>query len=141
VSREKRKPKGPVKPSAARRGRGGAALGLATSAKPSVSPQYKVAELSAVDETSLENTINEWVRLGWQLDAIHFAMRESSRRPAMAFVLFTRPVEELSRARDTARPYVSAVENPSGPSADPWRRLRQLAGLESERDLDPGTSE
>jgi hypothetical protein len=30
------------------------------------------------------------VAKGWSLDGIQFAMRESSKRPAMAFVLFTR---------------------------------------------------
>jgi len=51
---------------------------------------YKVVETSAVSDESLETIINEWVPKGWTLDGIHFAMRESSRRPAMAFVLFTR---------------------------------------------------
>ena len=45
---------------------------------------------SVVTDESLESIINEWVSQGWQLDGIQFAMRESSKRPAMAFVLFTR---------------------------------------------------
>lgn len=55
--------------------------------------RYKVVELSTVTDESLENTINEWVKLGWTFDGIQFAMRESSKRPAMAFVIFTRPDE------------------------------------------------
>jgi hypothetical protein len=51
---------------------------------------FKVVELSSVDEASLERTLNEWVGKGWTLDGIQFAMRDSSKRPAMAFVLFTR---------------------------------------------------
>jgi hypothetical protein len=54
---------------------------------------YKVVELSIVTDEAIENAINEWVRLGWIFDGIQFAMRESSKRPAMAFVLFTRPGE------------------------------------------------
>jgi hypothetical protein len=55
-----------------------------------VSPTYKVIELSSVTDGDLESTINEWVAKGWTFEGIHFAMRESSKRPAMAFVTFTR---------------------------------------------------
>ena len=51
---------------------------------------YKVVEVSTVDEGSLEHAVNLWVRQGWTLEAVQFAMRESSKRPAMAFVFFTR---------------------------------------------------
>lgn len=51
---------------------------------------YKVVELSSVTDEELERVLNEWTREGWTLDTIHFAMRESSKRPAMAFVSFTR---------------------------------------------------
>ena len=51
---------------------------------------YKVVELTTVTAEDLEAIINKWVNKGWKLDTIQFAMRESSRRPAMAFVLFTR---------------------------------------------------
>ncbi|MBI4228992.1 MAG: DUF4177 domain-containing protein [Deltaproteobacteria bacterium] len=51
---------------------------------------YKVVELSTVTAEDLETTINKWVSEGWKLDTIQFAMRDSSKRPAMAFVLFTR---------------------------------------------------
>ncbi len=51
---------------------------------------YKVVETSVVTDEALESIINQWVGQGWQLDGIQFAMRESSKRPAMAFVLFTR---------------------------------------------------
>jgi hypothetical protein len=51
---------------------------------------YKVVETSDVSDAALEQILNEWTRRGWTLDAIHFAMRESSKRPAMAFVTFTR---------------------------------------------------
>jgi hypothetical protein len=51
---------------------------------------YKVVETSSVTDEALEAIINEWVGKGWSLDGIQFAMRDASKRPAMAFVLFTR---------------------------------------------------
>jgi hypothetical protein len=51
---------------------------------------YKVIELSLVSEETVESTLNEWTSKGWQYEGMQFAMRESSKRPAMAFVLFTR---------------------------------------------------
>ncbi len=53
-------------------------------------PEYKIVEVATVTDEELERVVNEWSRLGWTLDRFQFAMRESSRRPAMAFVLFTR---------------------------------------------------
>ena len=52
--------------------------------------EYKVIELSTVTEDSLEEVLNEWTAKGWHFDGMQFAMREASRRPSMAFVLFTR---------------------------------------------------
>lgn len=54
---------------------------------------YKVVEVTTVTDEELERVINEWVGKGWSLDNIQFAMRESSKRPAMAFVIFTRSEE------------------------------------------------
>ena len=51
---------------------------------------YKVIELSPVSAETIEETLNECSAKGWQYDGMQFAMRESSKRPAMAFVLFTR---------------------------------------------------
>jgi hypothetical protein len=50
---------------------------------------YKVIELGTVTEEAIEETINEWTSKGWDFNGMQFAMRESSRRPSMAFVLFT----------------------------------------------------
>ena len=52
--------------------------------------KYKVVEITTVSEDILEEVLNEWTGKGWQFDGMQFAMRESSRRPSMAFVLFTR---------------------------------------------------
>lgn len=54
--------------------------------------EYKVVETSDVTSEVLEEILNEWTRQGWNLDTIQFAMRDSSKRPAMAFVTFTRPL-------------------------------------------------
>ena len=54
--------------------------------------QYKVVELSHVSEDTIEEALNDWTRQGWRLDTMQFAMRESSKRPAMAFLVFTREV-------------------------------------------------
>ena len=56
--------------------------------------QYKIIEVATVTDEELERVINEWVGKGWMFDTIQFAMRESSKRPAMAFVIFTKGVEE-----------------------------------------------
>ena len=51
---------------------------------------YKVVELNMVSEDMLEEVLNEWTAKGWRFDGMQFAMRESQKRPSMAFVVFTR---------------------------------------------------
>lgn len=51
---------------------------------------YKVVETSIVTDEELERILNTHTREGWRFDSFHFVTRDSSRRPAMAFVLFTR---------------------------------------------------
>ena len=83
---------------------------------------YKVVEISTVDEGHLEHTVNAWVRQGWTLENVQFAMRESSKRPAMAFVFFTRAGEA------TVDEVAPAAEAATGPRAvDAWSRLAALA--------------
>jgi hypothetical protein len=52
--------------------------------------EYKVVETSLVTDDTLEEILNTWTARGWHYDGMQFAMREASKRPAMAFVLFTR---------------------------------------------------
>ncbi|HKB77217.1 MAG TPA: DUF4177 domain-containing protein [Myxococcales bacterium] len=52
--------------------------------------RWKIVETSSVTDDSLEAIVNEWTAQGWSFEGMQFAMRESSKRPAMAFVLFTR---------------------------------------------------
>lgn len=52
---------------------------------------YKYVETSQVTDDELSRLVNAWTREGWRYDGVQFAMREASKRPAMAFLLFTRP--------------------------------------------------
>ena len=56
--------------------------------------EYKVVETSIVTDDVLERIINEWVGCGWLFERMQFAMYDGSKRPGMAFVLFTRAVED-----------------------------------------------
>ena len=55
--------------------------------------QYKVVEISTVTEDEIERILNEWSSQGWSYDGMQFAIRESSKRPSMAFITFTRESE------------------------------------------------
>ncbi len=51
---------------------------------------YKVVETSDVTDAAIERILNDTTAEGWTLDTIQFATRDSSKRPAMAFIVFTR---------------------------------------------------
>jgi hypothetical protein len=55
---------------------------------------YKVVETSDVSDVELERILNDTTAAGWNLDTIQFAVRDSSKRPAMAFLVFTRTEPE-----------------------------------------------
>ncbi len=59
--------------------------------------EYKVVEISTVTDTEIETVLNEWSNKGWKLERITFAMRESQKRPSMAFIIF---VSENGRRTD-----------------------------------------
>jgi hypothetical protein len=50
---------------------------------------YKVVEISSVTDEEIERTLNEWTAKGYVFESIQFVTSVSSKRPAMAFVLFT----------------------------------------------------
>lgn len=52
--------------------------------------EYKVVELSVVTDESIERELNVWTGRGWHFDSLQFVVREASKRPSMAFILFTR---------------------------------------------------
>lgn len=60
--------------------------------------QYKIVETSVVTDDAMEAIVNEWVSRGWTFDGMQFAMRESSKRPAMAFLTFTRLAPDAAPA-------------------------------------------
>jgi len=55
---------------------------------------YKVIETSEVSAEALEKILNEWTAQGWRFEMMQFAMRDASKRPAMAFVTFAREAVE-----------------------------------------------
>ena len=52
--------------------------------------KYKVVELAVVTDESIEEVLNKWTAEGWHFDSMQFVVREASKRPAMAFIFFTR---------------------------------------------------
>lgn len=95
--------------------------------------QYKVVELSTVDEATLEETINGWVAQGWTVESVHFAMRDASKRPAMAFVFFTRAGRAAAPDAEAAQAKLHRLAHGTSRLAQPdpqqaWERLAQLAG-------------
>lgn len=79
--------------------------------------QYKVVELSTVDEGTLERALTEWTGKGWNLDGVQFAMREASKRPAMAFVFFTREGAPAAHDEDAARERLLRMSDTGSPTA------------------------
>lgn len=120
--------------------------------------QYKVVELSTVDEGSLERTLNEWIPKGWNLDGVQFAMREASKRPAMAFVFFTREGAAAAHDGEEARGRLMRLADTGSPTAElmadharthekrpmapvpisAYERLAQLAGMDEPEPLEKG---
>ena len=56
--------------------------------------QYKVIETSEVTGESLEEILNRWTAQGWRYDGMQFVVKESARRPSMAFILFVKAEPE-----------------------------------------------
>ncbi len=52
--------------------------------------EYKVVETSTVTDEEIEKILNEWTVQGYSFESVHFVTTESSRRPKMAFVFFTK---------------------------------------------------
>ena len=52
--------------------------------------EFRVVETSTVDDASLTRILNEETQQGWVFDGINFVPNESSKRPRMAFVIFTK---------------------------------------------------
>ncbi len=61
---------------------------------------WKVVELSSVTDDAIESCLNEWTQQGWTFENMQFAMRDSSKRPSMAFISFTRELDSDDAAVD-----------------------------------------
>lgn len=55
--------------------------------------EFKVVETSTVTDDSLTRILNEMTRAGWVYDGMTFVPSDASKRPRMAFVIFTRDVD------------------------------------------------
>ena len=62
---------------------------------------YKFVELSTVTDESMELAVNECIAHGWNFEGVHFAMAAGSKRPAMAFLTFTRDLPLATEDGDT----------------------------------------
>jgi hypothetical protein len=55
--------------------------------------EYRVVETQTVTDESLTRILNEESSKGWIFDGMTFVPNEASKRPKMAFVIFTREVD------------------------------------------------
>jgi hypothetical protein len=51
---------------------------------------YRVVEVSEVSDRAIEEVLNREGGEGFRFDSIHFVTQQGNRRPAMAFLFFTR---------------------------------------------------
>jgi hypothetical protein len=54
--------------------------------------EYRVVETSTVTDEVMTRILNEETRKGWIFDGMTFVPNEASKRPKMAFIIFTREV-------------------------------------------------
>jgi len=52
--------------------------------------EYRVVETSTVTDEALTRILNTESKKGWVFDGMTFVPNEASKRPRMAFVIFTR---------------------------------------------------
>lgn len=55
--------------------------------------EYKVVETQTVTDESLTHILNDMTRVGWAFDGMTFVPNEASKRPRMAFLIFTRTID------------------------------------------------
>lgn len=65
--------------------------------------EYRVVETSTVTDENLTVILNRETRAGWTLDGIHFVPNEGSKRPRMAFVVFTQEQDATQEADTSER--------------------------------------
>ena len=57
---------------------------------PPEKPPFRVVELSEVSDQAIEEVLNRESGDGFRFESIHFVTQQGNRRPAMAFLFFTR---------------------------------------------------
>ena len=55
--------------------------------------EYRVVEVQVVTDEALTRVLNDETKKGWIFDGMTFVPNEASKRPKMAFVIFTREAE------------------------------------------------
>jgi hypothetical protein len=70
--------------------------------------EYRVVETSTVTDEALTRVLNQETRAGWVYDGMSFVPNEGSKRPRMAFVIFTREVDEGGVSDDAPGPTTQA---------------------------------
>jgi hypothetical protein len=63
--------------------------------------EYRVVETSTVTDESLTRILNHETKQGWVYDGMTFVPNEASKRPRMAFVIFTREIDAPDEAAAT----------------------------------------
>jgi hypothetical protein len=66
--------------------------------------EYRVVETSTVTDEALTRILNHESRAGWVYDGMTFVPNEASKRPRMAFLIFTRDVEVSEQGEPPSRP-------------------------------------
>ena len=66
--------------------------------------EFRVKETSTVTDENLTTLINHETRAGWIYDGMTFVPNEASKRPRMAFVIFTREIDVDDDADPVSRP-------------------------------------
>lgn len=60
--------------------------------------EYRVVETGTVTDEELTRILNQETRAGWHFDTMTFVPNEASKRPRLAFVIFTRSVPSVASA-------------------------------------------
>jgi len=60
------------------------------SVSPTGKAPWRVVEVSDVCDRAVEDALNAAAGDGWRFESVHFVTQPGNRRPAMAFLFFTR---------------------------------------------------
>ena len=66
--------------------------------------EYRVVETSTVTDEALTRILNHETGAGWVYDGMSFVPNEASKRPRMAFLIFTREVDINEQGDPPNRP-------------------------------------